>query len=53
VLSTLGATFDGVALLWNRVADLDAHEEAVLMSRARWTGLALPCRLTYRQITSP
>ncbi|EOD38918.1 hypothetical protein EMIHUDRAFT_423079, partial [Emiliania huxleyi CCMP1516] len=41
VLSTLGATFDGVALLWNRVADLDAHEEAVLMSRAR-RGLTRP-----------
>jgi len=52
VLSTLGATFDGVALLWNRVADLDVHEEAVLMSRARWTGLALPVAL-HTQITSP
>lgn len=35
VLRALGATFDDVVLAWNRVADLDANEEAVLMTRSR------------------
>ena len=35
VLGTLGASFDDVVLAWNRVANLDQNEEAVLMTRAR------------------
>ena len=34
VLGELGATYDDVVLAWERVADLDADEEAVLMTRA-------------------
>mmetsp|Transcript_159869 Transcript_159869/g.489046 ORF Transcript_159869/g.489046 Transcript_159869/m.489046 type:complete len:352 (+) Transcript_159869:69-1124(+) len=41
VLSALGATFDDVVLLWNRVENLDEHEDAVLMTRAR-RGLTRP-----------
>jgi len=42
VLAELGATFDDVVLLWNRCAELDAIEEAVLMTRARDFGLTRP-----------
>ena len=35
VLKALGSSFDDVVLTWNRVADLDRNEEAVLMTRAR------------------
>ena len=41
VLGELGARFDDVVLLWNRVADLDADEDAVLMTRSR-RGLRRP-----------
>ena len=35
VLAALGASFDDVVLAWNRVAELDRNEEAVLLTRAR------------------
>ena len=41
VLEALGATFDDVVMLWNRCAELDKIEDAVLMSRAE-KGLTRP-----------
>ncbi|CAE8733305.1 unnamed protein product [Polarella glacialis] len=35
VLADLGASFEDVTLTWNRVADLSADEEAVLMTRSK------------------
>mmetsp|Transcript_7069 Transcript_7069/g.8767 ORF Transcript_7069/g.8767 Transcript_7069/m.8767 type:complete len:352 (-) Transcript_7069:5-1060(-) len=34
VLKELGATFDDVIMMWDRVEDLDKHERAVLMTRS-------------------
>lgn len=41
VLKSLGSGFDDTILCWNRVAELDENEEAVLMTRSRM-GLAKP-----------
>lgn len=42
VLAALGITFDDVVVLWNRCANLDKIEEAVLMTRSRDFGLVRP-----------
>lgn len=50
VLGEVGASFDDVVLCWNRVADLDANEEAVLMTRSR-LGFTRPLAESVLEVT--
>jgi enamine deaminase RidA (YjgF/YER057c/UK114 family) len=42
VLKELGATFDDVIMIWNRVEDLNKNERSVLMTRSEIMGLNRP-----------
>lgn len=52
VLEGLGATFDDVVLVWDRVLELDQHEEAVLMTRSE-VGLTRPVAECCIEVVEP
>jgi hypothetical protein len=52
VMTELGGSFEDVVLAWNRVEDLDTHEEAILMTRGK-LGLTRPLSESVLEIAAP